>query len=364
MGNNEREIIHPLEEYIRSIEPSQVEKSGVWRTAIGLQDVDGLKPSQYLINTAKQHIEGDISIDEAAQRINSYYKSKINRKETSESRTEEADKVSVRIAEILSEKSFTLSPVEYLTIHRRLFNGIYKFAGKIRNYDITKREWVLDGDTVLYGAAWNLKETLEYDIDAERKFSYNSLSLRDAMKHICVFVANLWQIHVFGEGNTRATAVFLIKYLRTFGFDVCNTPFEQHSWYFRNALVRANYTNLQRGISATTVFLERFLGNILLGESNELKNRTMHVRHSENTDVQRVENETSKSQIGTLSCTLEESAVLMYLSAHQHATQKELAMHIGKSERTIKRLTVKLTEKGLLIRRNGRRNGYWEVKSV
>ena len=246
--------MNDFEEYIRQGEPQKREKGYAWQTAIGLQAVDDLKPSEYLIQTARQHIEGDITIEEAKQLIDSYYQSKTVRADI-EDRTEEADKVSARIAEILSEKTFTFSPVEYITIHRRLFQGIYKFAGKVRDYNITKKEWVLKGETVLYASADSIRETLDYDFMQEKNFSYKDLNISDAITHIAKFISGVWQIHAFGEGNTRTTAVFTIKYLRTFGFDISNEAFANHSWYFRNALVRANYNNLSKGIYATTEYI-------------------------------------------------------------------------------------------------------------
>ena len=187
-------------------------------------------------------------------------------------RTEEADKVSSRIAEILSETAFSFSPNEYVSIHRKLFQGIYKHAGKIRDYNITKKEWVLDGATVMYGSASELRATLEYDFSQEKDFSYKGLSMDEIIHHLAVFVSRLWQIHIFGEGNTRTTAVFFIKYLRTLGFSATNDIFAENAWYFRNALVRANYTNLQKGIHETTEYLEAFLRHLLLNEKNELHN--------------------------------------------------------------------------------------------
>ena len=267
-----------FEEYIKQGEPDKKEKGIIWQTAIGLQQVDGLKPSAYLIETAKQNIEGDITFDEVKNRIDAYYKTQANRQTDADDRTEEADKVSARIAEILSEKTFSFTPTEYINIHRRLFSGIYKFAGKIRDYNITKSEWVLDGDTVLYAGADNLRATLEYDFEQEKKFNYEGLSQQQIIEHLAHFVAYLWQIHIFGEGNTRTTAVFLIKYLRKLGFnDINNDLFVQHSWYFRNALVRANYKNLKNNVYATNKYLERFLENLLLGDNNILKNRELHI---------------------------------------------------------------------------------------
>ena len=265
----------PFKEYIKETEPEKRDKGYAWHTAIGLQAVDGLRPSKYLIDTAIKNIEGDISIDEAGELLNSYYKENPKSDETD--RTEEADKVSLRIAKILSEKAFSFTPNEYISIHRKLFTGIYSHAGRIRDYNITKKEWVLNGATVMYGSASELRATLEYDFSEEKKFSYKNLNMDQIIRHLAVFVSRLWQIHIFAEGNTRTTAVFFIKYLRTLGFDAANDIFAEHAWYFRNALVRANYTDLKNGVHETTEYLELFLKNLLLDEKNELHNRTMHV---------------------------------------------------------------------------------------
>lgn len=296
-----------FDEYIRQGEPEKTEKSYAWQTAIGLQDVDGLKPSSYLIETAKQNIEGDITIEEVKYRIDSYYKTKPVGDE--QNRTEEADKVSARIAEILSERTFTFSPAEYIAIHKRLFEGIYPFAGKIRDYNISKAEWVLNGETIYYASADSIRSTLNYDFEQEKQFSYRGISLFQAVQHIIGFVSGIWQIHAFGEGNTRTTAVFTIKYLRTFGFDSNNTLFAQYAWYFRNALVRANYNDFKNNIYATEEYLERFFSNLLLGENNTLKNRDLLVATGNKGNVQSAkeqDNIISKSKICTLDCTLEE----------------------------------------------------------
>jgi fido (protein-threonine AMPylation protein) len=242
-----------------------------------------LKTSKYLIDTAIKNIEGDISIDEAQELLNSYYEE--NPKSGDDERTEEADKVAVRIAKILSEKAFSFTPNEYISIHKKLFTGIYGHAGKIRDYNITKKEWVLDGATVLYGSASELRATLEYDFSEEKKFSYRNLTMDEIIHHLAIFVSRLWQIHIFGEGNTRTTAVFFIKYLRTLGFDATNDIFAENAWYFRNALVRANYNDLKNGIHETTEYLEVFLRNLLLDERNELHNRSMHISGSFNKKV-------------------------------------------------------------------------------
>lgn len=265
----------PFKEYLKQTEPNKRDKGYAWHTAIGLQAVDGLKPSQYLVNTAIQNIEGKISIDEAQKLLDIYYQD--NSREKTDERTEEADKVSVRIAKILSEKAFSFTPNEYISIHKKLFIGIFGHAGKIRDYNITKKEWVLDGETVLYGSASELRATLEYDFSQEKSYSYKGLSMDEIIHHLAIFVSRLWQIHIFGEGNTRATAVYFIKYLRTLGFEATNDIFAENAWYFRNSLVRANYNNLQKGIHETTEFLELFLRNLLLDENHELHNRSMHV---------------------------------------------------------------------------------------
>ena len=356
--------MNDFEEYIRQSEPHKREKGYAWQTAIGLQAVDGLKPSEYLKEKARQHIEGDITIDEVKQLVDSYYKSKVARS-SSEDRTEEADKVSARITEILSENTFTFSPIEYLAIHRHLFEGIFSHAGQIRDYNITKNEWVLKGATVLYASAGSIRETLEYDFSQEKIFDYKNLNIDEAIRHIARFVSGIWQIHASGEGNTRTTAVFTIKYLHTFGFNFSNETFANHSWYFRNALVRANYNDLTKGVYATTEFLEKFFRNLILNEQNELKNRNLQIDEIEKEAIQsakQTDMDIPKCKNCTLDCTLEEIAVLNYLKEKPNATQKEIAQHIGKSERTVKSMTVNLSERGIIERKNGRRNGFWEIK--
>ena len=377
----DRQYIQGLDEYIRQGEPQKQERGRAWQTAIGLQEVDGLKTSPYLLETARKHIEGDITISEAKQLIDSYYKSQSGRKEIENERTEEADKVSARITELLSEQTFNFSPAQYTSIHRRLFEGIYKFAGRIRDYNITKQEWVLRGATVYYASADTISETLEYDMGQERNYSYEGKSIDEAISHLTRFCANLWQIHAFGEVNTRSTAVFMIKYLKTLGFKVTNDLFATNSWYFRNALVRANYSNLQEGITETIVFLERFFRNMLLGETTPLRNREMHLDWKPEADVQSAnsDSKSAKTEVQSASsalrndnsvqilppkcknCTLEEIAVLRVIQQNPSATQKYIANEIGKSERTVKSITARLTEQGILRRVNGKRNGYWEI---
>ena len=266
-----------LSEYLRAKDPGKAELAGIWRAAIGLQKVDGLTPSAYLIETARRNIEGEITIAEAGKIIGEYYKSKAVRAEAAKTRTDEADIVSQRMTEILAEPTFSFSPEQLVSIHRRLFEGIYKHAGRIRDYNITKNEWVLKGDTVKYASYFRLVETIAFDFAEEKKFSYASISMDEVIRHFSKFIAGIWQIHPFGEGNTRTTSVFAIKYLRTLGFDVDNDLFYDNSYYFRNALVRANYSNIPKGIEETTEYLERFFRNALMGEGNKLQSRYLLV---------------------------------------------------------------------------------------
>ena len=350
-----------FDKYIVQGEPDKKAKANAWQTAIGLQDVDGLKPSEYLIKTAVQHIEGDITIDQVKDMLDTYYETKDVREHLDNERTEEADKVSARITEILSEQSFSFTPDYLIRIHRHLFKGIYKHAGQLRDVNITKKEWVLNGDTVLYSNYDMLRETLEYDFEQEKKTDYSVLNADMAVKQICKFVSGIWQIHPFREGNTRTTAVFTMKWLQTFGFSVDNNVFKDNSWYFRNALVRANYNNIPKRIFATSEYLELFFRDLVFGEQNKLSNRSMLA-----VELQSATPEISKSQNDTLNnaldCNLDELALLRFVKENPNTTQVEIAKHIGKSERTVKRMTPALIERGLLERENGKRNGKWVVK--
>jgi Protein involved in cell division len=274
-----------FDEYIRQGEPAQRERAESWSVAIGLQAVDGLKTSEYLQDTARRNIEGEITIDEARELVKQYYVSKTTREEDDADK-EEADRVSGNIAKLLQTDAFTYSVAGLAAIHRAIFEGVFKHAGRFRDYDISKREWVLQGDSVLYGRWQDLRMTLEYDLEQERQFSYASLDKDMMVEHIARFVSGIWQIHPFREGNTRTTALFTIKYLRMLGFVVNNDLFANHSWYFRNALVRANYRNVAKGIEYEPLFLIRFFRNLLLGENNDLKNRYMVINPPEEWKMQ------------------------------------------------------------------------------
>ena len=341
-----------FEEYIRHIDSSKKEKTFAWSTAIGLQQVDGLKPSSYLYETAKRNIEGELSFDDAKNLIDSYYECRTLRTEDEDERTEEADKVSTRIAQILSEPSFNFSPSHLIAIHKRLFEGIFKFAGKIRDYDITKKEWALNGDTVMYGASFELKSALDYDFEQERAFNYKGLSNDQIVKHITFFVSRLWQIHAFGEGNTRTTAVFTIKYLRSLGYKADNDIFAENSWYFRNALVRANYSNLQNGIQENSEFLELFFRNLILGENNELKNRYTHIDYDL---FSRKFGDNSESSEKT------SEIILLMLKENPKLSAKKLSEKIGITSRAVEKQLANLVQKGIIKREGSPKGGHWEI---
>ena len=340
-----------LAKYIKQGEPNEVEKTKNWETAIGLQDVDGLKPSKYLLETAKEHIEGNIDIKEVENRINQYYKVLDERKSFESEDNEEADKVAVRIAEILSDKSFNFSPTELISIHQKLFSGVFKHAGKIRTYNFTKNEWVLNGDTVIYASYDTIMDSLKYDFEQEKNFSYKDLSFDDSIKHLCRFTSNIWQVHPFCEGNTRTTAVFIIKYLRTFGFNINDDVFAEHSWYFRNSLVRANYKNFNANVFEDISFLEKFFYNLLSNTNYELKNRYTHIDYVNDTISSKVNNK----------YTLEEQAIINIVKDNPLIKQEEIAIKINKSVRTVKTLMSEMQNKGLIARKNGKRNGEWEI---
>jgi len=274
-----------FDDYIRQGEPSQRERAEAWRVAIGLQAVDGLKTSEYLRDTARRNIEGEISIDEARELVNQYYITKTAH-DADDADKEEADRVSSNIVKVLSSPTFDFTTGGYQSVHRRVFEGVMKHAGEFRIYDITKKEWVLEGDTVRYLNWEDLHRAIDYDLEQERNFSYKGKNTDEMISHLTRFVSGLWQIHAFAEGNTRTTAVFTIQYLRSLGFEVVNDQFAMHSWYFRNALVRANYRNVKKGIEYTPIFLERFFRNLLLGEQWDLRNRYLHIHPTEEWSVQ------------------------------------------------------------------------------
>lgn len=333
-----------FDEYIRQSEPDRQQRAYAWQTAIGLQAVDGLKPSEYLKDMARRHIEGEMTIDEVREQIKTYYQSKANREPDDEGR-QEADKVSANITKILSTRTLDFSTNGYISLHRRIFDGVLKFAGKIREYDIMKKEWVLNGDSVSYLNWEDLRRAIDYDLEQERNFSYAGLSADEIVAHIARFVSGLWQIHAFGEGNTRTTAVFTILYLRSIGFEVSNNLFADHSWYFRNALVRANYRNAQKGIDYTPVYLERFFRNLLLGDQWDLRNRYLHITPPSEWKKQPNLAETretgqAKDKLGTSSGQVQDKVHT------DNPDIERLVAVIGKDQMSVKMMMEKLQLKG------------------
>ena len=192
---------------------------------------------------------------------------------------------------------------------------------------------------------------LEYDFEQEKNFSYKDLTLSESIKHLCRFTSNIWQVHPFCEGNTRTIAVFIIKYLKTFGFNINNSAFRDNSWYFRNALVRANYKNFEKNIFEDISFLEKFFYNLLSNTNYELKNRYAHIDYVKDKD----------DFFKNRDYTLEEQAILNIIKENPTIKQEDIAKIIGKSLRTIKARMIEMQEKNIITRKNGKRNGEWEI---
>ena len=364
-----KDDIKTMEDYSQYLiqgEPNRRDRVRNWMTAIGLQDVDGLTPSNYMLETVRRNIEGEISIDEVSRLVDEYYTTQEGLKE--ESRTLEADKVAIRIAKILSHRTFGMGSNYLALIHRSLFEGIYKFAGTYRDYNITKKELVLRGESVRYEHAPLISPTLRYEFEQENKFSYKGLTMNEMVTHISRFIANIWQVHPFGEGNTRTTAVFTIQYLRHLGFKVTNEIFAEHSKYFRNALVRANYSNIQYGIKETTEYLERFFRNLLMGEKNELKSRYMIIGTSWNEEKSTQEKyiSTPKSAKSTQEIpysTQEKTSrrVIEEIRKHPFTTREQLAEVIGITPDGIKKQLDKLKKAGKIRHVGATKKGHWEI---
>lgn len=309
-------------------------------TGSGLQDVDHLKNSSYFISESERYIRGEISLFELEDIITSYYKQKPEEAE----RTEEADLIAIRIAQIISEDTFSFTVGQLISIHKRLFEDVLIHAGKLRKYNFIKKEWVLDWATVWYGDYRELETMLAYDFNTEKNFSYSNLSMDEIVDHLSVFISNLWQIHPFEEGNTRTTAVFVIKYLRSLGFDITNDVFAKNAWFFRNSLVRANYRNLQQGVVEDRSFLIKFLRNLLLNENNELHNKELHI-----SVISQLKNETRENRI------------IKLMKNYPNIKVEEIAEALGVSVRTVKSVISTLEKNNIIKRTNGKKYGYWEI---
>ena len=250
-------------------------KKEYWDTAFGLQAVDNLKPSRYLEKLADEHIEGKKTYRQVTEEVKKYYEAGSVFEDE-----KEADIVSDAIYAILADEAFSFDLLTYKSYHWRLFEKLdHKIfrPGEFRDVNLTKKEPVLDGDTVQYQDYGLLQESLEYDFAGEKQTNYLGMSGSDKMEHLAAFISHIWQVHPFMEGNTRTTAVFVQKYLRSLGFSVDNELFRDNSLYFRNALVRANYTNIPKGVSATDEYLIKFLDNLLNGADHTLDNEALYI---------------------------------------------------------------------------------------
>ena len=266
------------ENYIIENEITDKEKKKeYWETGIGLNKVDGLEPSNYLIELSGKNINGDLKYYDVENALKTYYNAQnLNSKKIQNEK--ECDLVSLRIAMVLEDKSFGFSPITIKNIHKFLFKDIYDFAGTYRNYNITKNEPILNGDTVKYVNFQDLESYLEYDFKEEKEFDYSKLNNDEIIKHIAKFTSDIWQIHPFGEGNTRTTAVFIEKYLNNMGFNINNDLFKEKSLYFRNALVRSNYANIPKGIYPNFNYLIMFFENLLQGKNHILENKDLYIK--------------------------------------------------------------------------------------
>lgn len=274
---SEKDLDSSMNPYQEKQKPKGYIKQLQWDMAIGLQQVDNLKPSKYLEQIREKNILGELTIKEVEQSLREYYTAKKEQKDINHNELE-CDFVSMRIVELLNQDNFELS-VDYLKyIHKYLFQDVYEFAGEFRKIDFSKYEKILNNDSVAYGDSKTLAESLEYDISLEKEKNYNGMSIVEVIKNITAFTSNIWQVHPFREGNTRTTAVFIEKYLISLGYNVDNSLFKDKSVYFRNALVRSNYFNNYLNIKEDKRYLIKFYENLLLGKNNNLHSEDLIVK--------------------------------------------------------------------------------------
>ena len=274
---SEKEFDSAVNKYEEKYKSSNYIKQLQWDMAIGLQEVDNLKPSKYLENLLEENVAGNLTIDDVKKALKEYYIEKENENVINHNELE-CDFVSTRIVELLNEDLFELS-VDYLKyVHKYLFQDVYEFAGKFRKIDFSKHEKILNNDSVSYGDCNTLTESLEYDISLEKDKNYKEMGIVEVINNITKFSSNIWQVHPFREGNTRTTAVFIEKYLISLGFAVDNTLFKDKSVYFRNALVRSNYFNNYLNIKEDSSYLIKFYENLLLGKNNNLNSQDLIVK--------------------------------------------------------------------------------------
>ncbi|MBR2786588.1 MAG: Fic family protein [Clostridia bacterium] len=255
----------------------QAKKQEYWSTGIGLNKVDNLEPSKYLLELSEKNINGELKYYEVEDLLKRYYETK-NQADVKVQQEKECDLASLRIAQLLEDKSFGFSPITLKNIHKYIFKDIYNFAGQYRDYNISKKEPILNGESVKYVNYQDIESYFDYDFKEEKDFDYSKLNQNELIQHISKFTSSIWQVHAFGEGNTRTIAVFIEKYLNNMGFNVNNDMFKEHSKYFRNALVRSNYGDIPKGIYPTFNYLVMFFENLLQGAKHELKNRDLYVK--------------------------------------------------------------------------------------
>ena len=273
---SERELDSSINDYIEAEPPKNYVKQSQWDMAIGLQEVDSLKPSKYLEKLLQENVTGEKTIYEVEKELKEYYKEKEKNNDINHNELE-CDLVSTRIVELLQEDNFELS-IDYLKyVHKYLFQDVYEFAGKFRKVDFSKHERILNNDSVAYGDHKLLEQSLDYDITLEKNKNYKEMNIVDVINNITDFSSRVWQIHPFREGNTRTTALFIEKYLVSLGYNVDNTLFKDKSVYFRNALVRSNYFNNYLNIKEDNSFLIKFYENLLLGKNNNLHSKDLIV---------------------------------------------------------------------------------------
>ena len=273
---SEREFDSSINDYIEKETPKNYIKQLEWDMAIGLQEVDNLKPSKYLEKLLQENVIGEKTIYEVEKELKDYYVKKEKNNDVNHNELE-CDLVSTRIVELLQEDNFELS-INYLKyVHKYLFQDVYEFAGEFRKVDFSKHERILNNDSVAYGDHRLLEKSLDYDITIEKNKNYKEMNIVDVINNITDFSSRIWQIHPFREGNTRTTALFIEKYLISLGYNVDNTLFKDKSVYFRNALVRSNYFNNYLNIKEDNSFLIKFYENLLLGKNNNLHSKDLIV---------------------------------------------------------------------------------------
>ena len=274
---SEKEFDSSNIEYTEETKPDGYVKKLQWDMAIGLQEVDNLKPSKYLEKLLEENVSGNLTIKQVEEELREYYIEKDKKQELHHNELE-CDFVSTRIVELLQIDNFELS-IDYLKyIHKYLFQDVYEFAGEFRNIDFSKHEKILNNDSVAYGDCKTLKESLEYDISLEKRKNYKEMNIVEIINNITKFSSSIWQVHPFREGNTRTTALFIEKYLISLGYKVDNTLFKDKSVYFRNALVRSNYFNNYLNIKEDSRYLVKFYENLLLGKNNNLHSQDLIVK--------------------------------------------------------------------------------------